>query len=142
MQNLTQGLRRPRKLFLVAQSVLGLEIANQGSQVVGDRLQLALLRWLGGAKQTFAAHQRLHSMHPATPTELCNDNGDERNDDTEADEEVEQVALRLITATLHEAHVVQNDQLAKGLGFGTYVEHGDKQWPLRLLQDLMLGSAE
>jgi hypothetical protein len=43
LEDAAQRFRGPGELFFVAEAMIGLDISNQASKIVGDRLQLCLL---------------------------------------------------------------------------------------------------
>ena len=109
-QHRAQRVLRPALLRLVGGPELVLELAQQRLHVARDGPQLR--RGAGrGAQDAFAAQQRAQSRDPTPPRQLRDDDGDQRDAQRERGEEVEEIAPRLLAATLDEAHVVHEHQL-------------------------------
>ena len=115
VQDGPQRLRRPVHLALVAGPVFGLHVPDQRAQVAGDGAKFGK-RGLGSRpgrpQQPFAPQEGADAFHPSPPAQLRDHHRDQGDDRAESDEEEEHVTLRLLAAPLHEAHVVNQHQVA------------------------------
>ena len=66
------------------------------------------------SQQPFAPQQRAHALFPAAPAQLGDHHRQQRHDHAEADEQGEHVPPRLLAAARHEAHVVEQHEVASG----------------------------
>ena len=119
-QDAAQRVRAPEDLAFVARVALGLEVANQRLQVLGDRPQFGRRdpEAVARAERRLARDQALDSRHPAAPADLGDHHRDQRHHGGDRREQVEDVLLGVLAAPLHEAHVVHDHQLPQRLALG------------------------
>jgi len=135
IQDPAQRVRRPAELFLVTQAMLGLEVVDEGAEVVGDWLQLARAGRHGVWQEAFPAHERPNALDPPAPAELGHDHGNGRHEHAEPDEEQEDIPSRIRTAALGEAHVVHEHQPSQRLRGHRHRLHRDEPRPVGLVDD-------
>ena len=104
-------------MVLVVATVLGLDVADQLPEIPRDGPQLREVRPSRGAQQSFATHQGADALNPAAPADLRDDDGDQRDNRSDADKEEEHVPSRFLAAARHEAHVVHDYQVPDGHSF-------------------------
>ena len=98
--------------------MLRFDVADQGPEVLGDGAELRPVLLAGRPQEPLTPHQGADPFLPPAPTQLRDHDGDQGDRRPQADEEVEEVALGLLAAALHEAHVVDEHELPAGGGAG------------------------
>ena len=111
-QRRAQRLLVPDALAAVERPVLALEVADQLAQVARDRPQLRRRGSRRRPQDAFAAQQRAQSCTQPRHDSCAMTTVISAMHARQRDEEVEQVAARLLAAALDEAHVVHEHELA------------------------------
>jgi hypothetical protein len=125
LENFADALGGPRDLFLVAPTMLRLDVANELTEVPRDRLEIALVRATREPLERLAAQQVPQALHPSSPAQLGDEDGDERDDDPLRDEEVKQVGARLLASTGDETEIVYKDEASHAQTVRRHGPHRD-----------------
>ena len=113
-QDRAQRIGSPTDLRFVAHAAFGFQVLHQRLEVPRNRPQLSRLG-LWRQRERLAADQRLDPGHPAAKRELRDHHGDQRDHRAQRREQIDDVFLRVGAATLDEAHVVHDQDLAQPL---------------------------
>jgi len=105
-QQAAQSVRTPFRIRAPGAPVFVVQVLQPRAQVRSERRKLGRRR-AQRAQQSFAAQQRANARNPATPAQLRDHHGDDRDGCAERGDHDDQVPACVLSPALDRAHVAQ-----------------------------------